>query len=434
MAPAVKTLVPARPVKSVLSTNILFLDGNNPDDFSTCFQEDFQHFSCKKVKPFCPSFPARVDHKDVRHINEKLTEAMDSYRHHPLPMMTRVPRWAMLHTNIKMEADPTEAGFLTTQSQAFCPKPSQPPTTRFRPSQSFKVQQVEPLPESTNKSSFPPHQSSAVVKVAAKHLEALSTIKGDNHYCTFVSQYNDTFQGAWSRATQPVAKHFSSVSLGDPVKIVDRESTYTTSFSRPTVCRYKPPLVKEHFKLSLGNFSETSWSSTSKETFIYHKPDPVAVTRRNPNFSSLPKGDIDPSHNRERMSVTTNKVSFSDLNHKEHPVFAPGPSLMTKSHVNLSSPRLSGLYYTTTAKEHYSKKGGERATPATQLPSNILSGPEHEPSLSTTKADFVPLKTCKGKPLLLQRKSNVRFPLVEQEFSTTHGEHYKAKPLLPTPQ
>lgn len=167
---AVKTLAPARPIKSLPSTSILFLDRNNPDNFSTRFQEDFQPFPLKKVKPFRPSLSANVDHKDVRHINEILTEAKDSYHYHPLPKLTRLPRWTTLYTNFKMQTDPTEVGFLTTQSQAFCPKPFHPPAPCFWPSQSFKVQQVEAPPESTNKSSFTPHQSSAVVKASAKHL------------------------------------------------------------------------------------------------------------------------------------------------------------------------------------------------------------------------------------------------------------------------
>lgn len=36
--------------------------------------------------------------------------------------------------------------------------------------------------------------------------EGFPTIKGDGRYCSFVSQYNNTFHGAWSRASQPAAK------------------------------------------------------------------------------------------------------------------------------------------------------------------------------------------------------------------------------------
>lgn len=171
MTAVVKTLLPARPVKSFLSTNIPFLDRNNPDEFSTRFQEDFQHLSFKKVNSIPQPTPAQVDHKDLRHIKEQLTEAKESYPHHPLPKRTRKPQWTTLYTSFKMQTDAEEVDFQTTQSQTFCPKPFHPPATLMRPLQSIKnIQQEEKPPESTNKSTFTPHQSSPVVKATAKHL------------------------------------------------------------------------------------------------------------------------------------------------------------------------------------------------------------------------------------------------------------------------
>lgn len=171
MTAVVKTLVPAKSRKSFLSTNIPFLDRNNTDEFSTRFQEDFQPFSFKKVNSFPQPTPAQVDHKDLRHIKEQLTEVMESYPHHPLPKITRKKRWTTLYNSFKMQTDPAEVDFQTTQSQTFCPKPFQPPATLMRPLQSFKnIQQEETPPESTNKSTFTPHQRSPVAKATAKHL------------------------------------------------------------------------------------------------------------------------------------------------------------------------------------------------------------------------------------------------------------------------
>lgn len=173
MTAVVKTLIQARPVgkEVLLSTNIPFLDRNNPDAFSTRFKEDFQPFSSKKVEPVCPPAPAQVDHKDLRHNKEYLTEAMVSYHPHPLPRMTRTPRWTTLCTNFKMQTDPGEAAFLTTQSQKFRPQPFQPPPTPIRQTEAIKkIQQVEKLPESTNKASFTPHCGSPVIKATVKHL------------------------------------------------------------------------------------------------------------------------------------------------------------------------------------------------------------------------------------------------------------------------
>lgn len=173
MTALVKTLIPARPVGKdfLLSTNIPFLDRNHPDAFSTRFQEDFQPFSSRKAEPVRQAVAAEVDHKDLKHIKEYLTEGMASYQRHPLPQMTRTPRWTTLYTNFKMQTDPGEAGFLTTQSQNFRPQPFQPPPTAIRQTPATKkIQQVEKTPESINKASFTPHQRSPVVKASAKHL------------------------------------------------------------------------------------------------------------------------------------------------------------------------------------------------------------------------------------------------------------------------
>ncbi|XP_045906368.1 uncharacterized protein si:dkey-13m1.5 isoform X1 [Micropterus dolomieu] len=433
MTSVVKTLIQTRPVgkEFFLTTNIPFLERHNPDAFSTSFQEDFQPLSLSKTEPAHQPHQAQVDHKDLRHIKEFLTEVMVSYQRHPLPQMTRTPRWTKLHTNLKMQTDPGEVTFLTTQSQAFQPQPFQHRPTPIRQTLGIKkIQQVGKIPESVNKVSFTPHHGSPVVKAMAKHLEeGFPTIKGDIHLRGFVSHYNNTFQGAWSRAAQSVEKHTSSVAMGDPVKIVERETTHTASFSRPTV--YRPSVIKEHLKLNLGNFSNDSWSCTSRQGFCFHKPgDPVVLIKRNQNSSSLPKGDTDTRRNKERMSVTTNRISFSDLNHTELPVYVPGPDLMTKSHVQFSPPHLSGPSYTTTTKEHYIKQDREPAKPVIQLPSNILSGPEHGLSLSTTKSDYLPLKACRHTPCQSQQRTNIKFPLAYQHFTTTHSETYTAKPLV----
>ncbi|XP_037626106.1 uncharacterized protein LOC119488471 [Sebastes umbrosus] len=372
----------------------------------------------------------QVDHKDLRHIKEYLTEAKASYPCHSLPEITRTPCWTKFYTNFKMQTDPGEVAFLTTQAQTYQPWPFQPRPTPIRHPEAAKmIQHVGKLPESTNKASFTPHRHCPVVKATAKHLEeGFPTIKGDGRRHSFVSQYNNTFQGVWSTAPTPVETH-SSVVIGDPVKIVERETTHAASFSRPSVCR--SPVVKERLKLKRGNFPKDLWSSSSREAFCHHKlGDPVVMTRRNHNSSSLPDGDTDKTRNKERMSVTTNSISFSDLNHTERPVFVPGADLMTKSHVQFSPPCLSGLYYTTTTTEHYNKQDGERARPAAQLPSNILSGPGHELNRSTTQTDYLPLKTCRQTPCLSQQRSNIKFPLVHQHVSTTHSEDYTTKPLI----
>ncbi|XP_026179263.1 uncharacterized protein LOC117152616 [Mastacembelus armatus] len=271
MAAGVKTLIPARPVEQLLSTNIPFLDRNNPDGYLTHFQKEFQPWPFCKAEPVYQPTLTQVDQKKWRQKNLYLTEAMTSYHHHPLPQITRTPRWTKLYTNFKMQTDPKEVASLTTEFQNYKPHPFQPPPTLIRPPQGIKkIEQVEKHPESTNKATFTPHHVSPVIKATVKHLEeGFPTIKGDKRHCSFVSQCNNTFRGAWGRAAQPVHKHCSSVALGDVVKIVERETSYTASFTQPTF-RRNTPVVKEHLKINFGNFKD-SWSSTSKETFCYHK-------------------------------------------------------------------------------------------------------------------------------------------------------------------
>ncbi|XP_036970256.1 uncharacterized protein LOC119028417 [Acanthopagrus latus] len=427
-----KDLIRARPANKEfhLSSNVPFLD-SNPDAFSTRFQEDFQPSSPKKTVSFSLPTLAQVDHKDVRYIKEYLTDALVSYKRHPLPQITRIPRWTALCTNFKMQTDDKEDTFLTTQSQKFQPQPFQARRDPILPVLAIKkIQEVEWTPESTSKASFTPQHVSPVVKATVKHLEkGFPTFKGDGCHRTFVSQYSNTYQGAWSRAAQSVEKHTSCVAMGDPLKIVERETTHAASFSRPAACRL--PVVRERLKLNLGNFSKDSWSCTSSEDFCYRKPgNRVVLTRRNKYSSSLPKGDIGTRGNKERMSVTTNRISFPKLNFTVSPVNVPEPDLITKSHVQFSLPCLSGLYYTTTVKEHYSKLEGERARPVIRQPVKILSGPEHGLNLSTTKTDYLPLKTCRFTPPS-PPKSNIRFPQARQHISTTHSEDYTTKPLIP---
>ncbi|KAM9761535.1 uncharacterized protein ACNS7B_003920 [Menidia menidia] len=319
----------------------------------------------------------------------------------------------------------------TTEAQKMQHHAYQPPPSPCRPKLGIKkIQQVEKIPESTTHATFPPHQCSPPIKATSKHKEFLS-LKGDKSHCNFASHYEDAFQGTWSHSAQPVERHTSSVHIGDPKKILERETTHALSFNQPKVCR--PTEMNEHLKLRPGNFHREAWSSTSKEAFCYHKTDPVVFIKRNQNISSLPEGDIDKKRNTERMSVTTNRLSFSDPNDKHQHMTGPDPDLITRSHVHFSQPRLSGLYYSTTAREHYCKRDVNRTRPVVQLQRNTLNGAEYGPHVSTTKADFLPFKTSARTPCPSQQTSNLRFPLGKQRFNTTNMDVYTVKPLAPRP-
>lgn len=173
MSAVVKTLIQGRPVGKdfFLSSNIPFLDRDRPDAFSTRFQEEYRPFTSKKAEPFSPPTAAQVDHKDLRHIKEYRTDAKESYHAHKMPQITRIPAWTMLQTNFKMQTDPGEEAFLTTQSQQFCHQPFQPPPSPIRQIETPKaIQHAEKLPESTNQASYTPHNCCPVLKASAKHL------------------------------------------------------------------------------------------------------------------------------------------------------------------------------------------------------------------------------------------------------------------------
>ncbi|TNN41465.1 hypothetical protein EYF80_048371 [Liparis tanakae] len=146
--------------------------------------------------------------------------------------------------------------------------------------------------------------------------------------------------------------------------------TTTTASREPGAGRThllrRPPVVKKRLKINLQHFSRSWWSCTSREDFRHHElrecvPGPVILVTRDENESSFPKGDTDARRNRERMSVTTSTASFPELTRSE------GPDPMTRSHVRFSPARLSDLHYTTTAKEHYGRRHGQRARAGVQL-------------------------------------------------------------------
>lgn len=166
-----KTLISARRMgKELLPfTNIPFLYRNVPDAYSTCFQEDFQHFNLKKVEPCHHPVPAQGHAKDLGY-TEYFTETAVSYQHHSLPQIPLIPR-AMHKTNFKMETDSRMAEFLTTHAQNFQAHSLQLPQRPIRPTfATMWIQHVEKLLESTIRVSFIPHSGSPFVKATGKHL------------------------------------------------------------------------------------------------------------------------------------------------------------------------------------------------------------------------------------------------------------------------
>ncbi|CAB1420340.1 unnamed protein product [Pleuronectes platessa] len=125
MTALVETQSPAHPVEFLLPTNI----SDHSHANSTQFQDDLRPWSSTRAEGVRKPTPAQVDHKDLRHIKEYVTEAMASYQCHPLPEMIRTPQMTRLPTNFEMQADPEGDAFLTTYSQKFQAWPFQVPPT-----------------------------------------------------------------------------------------------------------------------------------------------------------------------------------------------------------------------------------------------------------------------------------------------------------------
>ncbi|KAK9519519.1 hypothetical protein VZT92_022244 [Zoarces viviparus] len=204
-----------------------------------------------------------------------------------------------------MQTDPGEVAFLTTPSQKLRPQPFQTLPSPIRQKEAKKkIAHLEKLPESTYEASFFPHRHCPVVKAGPKNLvKGFPSFKWDRRCPIYVTHHNATFQGAWGTAAKPVEQQGCSVVLGDPVKIVERETSHAASFRWPAACR--PPVVAERLKVNLKHYSQNSWSTTSREDFCYRKlADPVVLIKSDNNISSVPKGDTDEKRNKERLTAT----------------------------------------------------------------------------------------------------------------------------------
>uniref|UniRef100_A0A667YUR2 Uncharacterized protein n=1 Tax=Myripristis murdjan TaxID=586833 RepID=A0A667YUR2_9TELE len=279
-----------------------------------------------------------LEHKDLEHIREYQTEMVRSYQRHKQPEITRIPRWTRLCTNFKMPTDHRDATFLTTHSHSFQSWPTLLPSI-IRPAPAIKrMKTAEPFPESTQRASFTAHYISPVVKASIKHL---------GHGC-HQHKTSDCISGVFVQQTT------SSVAMGDLVKVVERETSHHASFSRPAVSR------------------SVASCSSGKTPILLHSLYQQPVSLSCPALKDF--------------------VSPLQGNHTECPVLVSGADLMTKSCIEFSPRALTGLYYTTTAQEHYCKKKTERAKPAIQPPSHILTSQEPGPTLTTVQTDFLPLQ------------------------------------------
>ncbi|KAG7327661.1 hypothetical protein KOW79_009267 [Hemibagrus wyckioides] len=392
--------------------------GENQAAYETTFQQDFKSFASltKRAAIHQPSL-AKVDQKDLQHIREYETEVAHSFPPHRLSPLSRIPAWTKLTTNLKMHSDQRYKDFHTTQAESFQHRPM--PLAVPRPVPLFLAttvtQRDEKLPETTQKESYVSHEVSPLVRAERKHQDAAPGITGDKKFSLFSSSYNDAFQYRWSSPPPATEMQFhSSLVMGDKNKISENETTHSASF---------------HYT---GNQSRVTGFLINSLIVAMFPPERVHIHSGNLTQCSIPRGDTDTKRNQERSTSTTNRLFFSEENHKQLPVRMDNPGLRTKSNVEFGNLRIAGMFYNTTTQESYTHKHVTQVKPRVYPSGRVLADQEPGPAVTTVQSDYVPLNTRRSvltpEQLYQIKVSHIKPPNSEFYFTTSHKEDFSIKP------
>ncbi|TRY89581.1 hypothetical protein DNTS_029684 [Danionella cerebrum] len=227
----------------------------------------------------------------------------------------------------------------------------------------------------------------------------------------------------------------SSVLLGDREKIMDTQTSYSSSFKSHGYAKESLfPSIKKNPPINLREMTSDQWVTSSKEAFRPRKPEaPVLLERRHRNASDILEVDI-LKDKQEKLS-TTNQYFFPEVLRPEFPVHVDGASGRNKSRVYFGKP---GAFYRTTTQDHFPMKEGVCAKPISHPPSRMLQEQVPERMLTSTQKDFVFQRG--GRHELSQselqrvRDSHIRFQEAKPDFSTTHREMFVPKPYVQLPK
>ncbi|TRY59792.1 hypothetical protein DNTS_024217 [Danionella cerebrum] len=348
-------------------------------------------------------------------------------------------RFSLHTTNFKLQ-DNHRGATETTYSSTF----KSLPTSRaqiLRPRTSVRTSFNGKLPEPTYRTTYTPHEVSPVLRVKESAQTGVGLSLNQEKKNLFSSATQEAYQRRRPMPCPPLESiekqhvQFSSVLLGDREKIVDTQTSYSSSFkSHGYDKKCLLPTVKKNPPINLREMSMDQWMTSSKEEFRPHKPEaPVLLERRHRNASNILKVEI-PKDRQEKVS-TTNQHFFPELTRPEFPVHVDGPSIRTNSRVYFGKP---GAFYRTTAQDHFPVKEGVCAKPTSHPPSRMLQEQEPEPMLTSTQKDFVFQNGGRHKlnqsELQRVRDSHIRFQEGKPDYSTTHGEMFVPKPYLKLPK
>ncbi|KAJ8408377.1 hypothetical protein AAFF_G00257910 [Aldrovandia affinis] len=348
----------------------------------------------------------------------------DQLKPHSYPVLIRccLQDWASQIIDFQLNGDPRLLNYCTTYADHFQSPPSFGDVYRqTAPVKASKDQQGEKLPDSTHKSSIVKHSGP----------EDGRRIQRYRHSLPLRSAYRETYQFRWCPPPKPVMQ-CAAFKMGDPEIVNERETTYNAHFKpKDSVSSVVINQTEEHQLIHLGNWSK-KWQTTASDAHSAVKTEPVLLAKRDRNFSSVPRGDVDPERNRQRMTATTYKLFFHKKSLTEPLVRIDGPSAMTRSNVMLGQVGKEGQNYATTASVDYPRRAAVRVLPFIPVPGYGLNIQDSGPNLTTMKVDYPPVNGRRNKlnPEQLEelKSSHIAVPSKAGYFTTSYEEFYAPKP------
>lgn len=336
---------------------------------NSIFKSDFPPYGAYgRTQGAKPPPLSEVMHRDQSFFNERESETTKSfeYRHLAKPEIQGASGKLRV-TNFKMDRDLNKFNvFETVHNSYFTPKMAdtynrvKAPTIResYIP-QGDKEKELMPLTDYRDRYKGHDTREHKTIRAKSMHEGGPPTIKGDGRTSNFNTTHNDTFMGEYEKPVQtlPVPPSYN-VPVGDPNKVVERETTMNASFQdvsnqnqrqQYSVEEVSRVLNQTNFKQQDGHYKWNDYRSTALASYM---PASVPVERYRPNkhrnHSDFPEGDMDPSRTNDRVSLTTNRFYHGNPPRGLHNSIVSGANLRTKSNVWFGEPPLGGSFYNTT--------------------------------------------------------------------------------------
>ncbi|XP_051768922.1 uncharacterized protein si:dkey-13m1.5 isoform X2 [Ctenopharyngodon idella] len=426
-------------------SNVPFLDGAN-DMYITTNKSNFKladNIAMQKrdiIRQPVSEHLQREDHNDLGMYQTETALSFPS--HSPVHVIQQVlTHLTMQSTNIKMHSGNSCGDFETTQSD-FKTLPMSA-AQLIRPTTAVRIALPgSKCPESTYRSSYTEHEVSPVLRAQETLNTGVGSSLNEDKRDQFSSSYRKQFKYRWCPTPSPSESskkqriQYSSVAMGDREKILNKQTTYSTSFSESGAHsfakfrEYLLPKINKSRPFNLRELADEKWITTSSEEFRAHKCGPIHLERRSPTLSFVFKGEM-LKGNQERLS-TTNQSFFPKIDRAQFPVHVNGASIRTLSNVKFGWPDLAGRFYSTTSQEQFPSKEVVRPKPPIYPPSYVLLEQAPDRMLTTVQKDFVPLNSRRQElsPSQLQqvKDSHIRPQHSKHDFRTTHNEAFVPKP------